>query len=61
MNYLSHLSRNEALLEYYQTINEGLCSLFIQAKISDGNFKIDGGTAQTTALSTVGELIPEVG
>lgn len=49
------------MLEYYHYIQEGLCSIFIQAKIVDGKFKIDGATDCSTALSIAGEIIPEVG
>ena len=49
------------MLEYYHFIQEGLCSIFIQAKIVDGKFKIDGATDCSTALSIAGEIIPEVG
>lgn len=59
--FLQHLSNNEALLEYYHYIQEGLCSIFIQAKIVDGKFKIDGASDASTALSIAGEIIPEVG
>ena len=59
--FLQNLSENEALLEYYHHIQEGLCSLFIQSKIVDGKFKVDGSTNTTTALQLAGELIPEVG
>jgi hypothetical protein len=58
---LSHLKDNEALLGYYTTILEGLNSLFIQAKIADGKFKIDGATNASDALKLAGEIIPEVG
>ena len=59
--YLQNLNKNEALIGYYQSLQEGLCSLFIQAKIANGKFKIDGGTTATTALAFAGEIIPEVG
>ena len=59
--YISKLNDNEALLEYYTTVKEGLISLFIQAKISGGNYKIDGATACTDTLKLAGEIIPEVG
>lgn len=59
--FLQHLQTNEALLEYYHHVQEGLCSLFIQSKIVDGKFKVDGSTNTTTALQLAGELIPEVG
>ena len=59
--YLQHLSTNEALLEYYHQVQEGLCSIFIQSKIVDGKFKIDGSTTKTNALTIAGEAIPEVG
>jgi hypothetical protein len=49
------------LLEYYHYIQEGLCSIFIQAKIVDGKFKIDGASDCSTALAIAGEIIPEVG
>ena len=58
---MSKLSDNEALLEYYTTVKEGLTSLFIQAKISDGKYKIDGATTSSDALILAGEIIPEVG
>ena len=48
-------------MEYYATIKEGLTSLFIQAKISDGKYKIDGATNASDALKLAGEIIPEVG
>lgn len=35
--------------------------MFIQAKISDGKFKIDGATNASDALKLAGEIIPEVG
>ena len=59
--FLQHLSTNEALLEYYHSIQEGLVSIFIQSKIVDGKFKIDGATDCSTALAIAGEIIPEVG
>lgn len=59
--FLQHLSNNEALLEYYHYIQEGLCSIFIQAKIVDSKFKIDGASDASNALSLAGEIIPEVG
>lgn len=59
--YMQKLKDNEALLEYYATIKEGLTSLFIQAKISDGKYKIDGATNASDALKLAGEIIPEVG
>ena len=59
--FLQHLSSNEALLEYYHYVQEGLCSIFIQAKIVDGKFKIDGASNCSTALTIAGEIIPEVG
>jgi hypothetical protein len=59
--YMQRLKDNEALLEYYATIKEGLTSLFIQAKISDGRYKIDGATSASDALKLAGEIIPEVG
>ena len=59
--YLQHLSNNEALLEYYHQVQEGLCSLFIQSKIVDGKFKIDGSNEVTNTLTIAGEIIPEVG
>ena len=58
---MSKLKDNEALLEYYSTIKEGLNSLFIQAKISDGKYKIDGATSASDTLKLAGEIIPEVG
>ena len=61
LNYLANLKNNEALLEYYSTIKEGLNSLFIQAKISDGKYKIDGATTASDTLKIAGEIIPEVG
>ena len=59
--YLQNLSNNEALLEYYHQVQEGLCSIFIQSKIVDGKFKIDGSTDSTNALTIAGEILPEVG
>jgi hypothetical protein len=59
--YLAKLNDNEALLEYYTTMKEGLISLFIQAKISGGNYKIDGATTSSDTLKLAGEIIPEVG
>lgn len=38
-----------------------MCSLFIQSKIVDGKFKIDGSNEATNALTIAGEIIPEVG
>ena len=59
--YLAQLKDNEALLEYYSTIKEGLNSLFIQAKISNGKYKVDGATNASDTLKLAGEIIPEVG
>ena len=61
LNFLQHLAKNEALLEYFHQLQEGLCSLFTQSKIANGKFKIDGSTKGTTALQAAGELIPAVG
>jgi len=61
LTYLAQLKDNEALLVYYSAIKEGLSSLFIQAKISDGKYKIDGGSNSSDALKLAGEIIPEVG
>ena len=56
------MSRNEVLSDYYFTVQEGLNSIFTQAKITYGHrFKIDGSTAVTSGLQFAGELIPEVG
>ena len=61
LHFLQHLSRNQALLEYHNRVQEGLCSLFIQSKLAESKFKIDGATAATTTLQVAGEFIPEVG
>lgn len=58
---MQNLSKNEALLEYYHYINEGLCSLFIQSKVAGGRFKIEADTNVSSALKLAGEIIPEVG
>lgn len=61
-HYLKNLQRNEALLEYYHTIQESLNSLFTQAKISTGDtFKIDSETDASKALILASEFIPAVG
>ena len=36
-NFLSSLNRNEALLDYFQCIQESLNSLFTSAKICQGD------------------------
>jgi len=36
-------------------------SIFIQAKISNGNYQIDGTSSETTALDLASNIIPEVG
>ena len=48
--YLQKLSNNEALLEYFHYLQEGLVSLFIRAKISDGEYKVDGETSLVLGL-----------
>ena len=48
--FLSNLHRNEGLMEYYHHLQEGLCSLFIQSKISDGKYKISAGNKMSSAL-----------
>lgn len=61
LHFLQKLANNEALLEYFHYLQEGLVSLFIRAKISDGTYKIDGETPAVVALSLAGDIIPEVG
>jgi hypothetical protein len=61
LHFLQKLSNNEALLEYFHYLQEGLVGLFIRAKISDGTYKIDGETPAVVALSIAGDIIPEVG
>lgn len=58
---MSHLKDNGALLVYYTTFLECLNSLFIQAKISDGNFKIDGSRNASDALKLAREIIKKFG
>ena len=58
---MQNLSKNEALLEYYHHLCEGLVSLFIQSKVVTGRFKIDGSTPCSSAMQIAGESIPEVG
>lgn len=61
-HFLDNLSRNEALLEYFQRIQESLCSLFASAKIALlEKFSIDAETNATKGLKLVGEFIPAVG
>jgi hypothetical protein len=52
---------NEALLEYYHHLQEGLVSVFIQSKIVTGKYKIDCSTPLSSVLKLAGEAIPEVG
>jgi len=61
LHFLQKLPNNEALLEYFHYLQEGLVSLFIRAKISDGKYKIDGETPVVVALGIAGDVIPEVG
>lgn len=50
-HYLKNLKRNDALLEYYQTVQESLNALFTSAKISIGEtFKIDSETNLSQTL-----------
>jgi len=59
--FLQNLCINEALMDYYHTLEDGMTSLFAQSKIAKGKFKIDGGSKATCGIILLGELIPEVG
>ena len=58
LEFLKNLSRNEALLEYYHHICEGLVCIFTQSKIITGKFEVDGSTNASKALELAGECIP---
>ena len=54
--FLENLSLNEALIEYFHCMQEGLCCLFTQSKVLDGKYKfvINPKTPLSSALGIAG-------